>query len=621
MNGSITYDTRRPDPLGSGPVDNTALTPTSFTSDNFSPYHDDNPVLDFFDDDAQRITSVVAAVFAIHFALIMMLSPHFIMPDLLPDEPEIVPVQIVSFDPTPQAEPEAKPTPEPDPEVIRPAIPAPAPKPKPRIQPTPPPQEPKEDIPPVIAQPSVTEPTPEPTPEPIPEPEPEPIPDAEPEITPPEITPPEIISQPVIETEPTTEPEPIAETPPIDPVVTEPVPEDIDVPNEVDTEIDPIPATPLFPEALTEPSIIEEPIVEEPLTEEPLIDESPADEPPTDESLIDEPLVEEPAPFTSPTPVEEAPQPGPIIEDPLPELPLPETPSPITPDTTVPEEDVVPPTVEIEPDIIETSPSPETIDPPDVIEDPIIEPDIVTTAPSILASPDAPVTPQETERAVPQSQNNPLRDLLERPVGNIGANSGQNGATIAGPKTGGGNETIPGGGTRRAAPGTSGWTMTPSGRRSPGAGYDGLVLDIRCREANRTHLDCPEYLKKFRGRDATGFESFKGMAGRGTDRGPQAASASGRSATAGHVGGGQNIWVVPLGDNSFNNGGPSTTILDDGPEVSFDREFLNKPVRIDNDQGRLRDLFTEPDGGKELPDWMLPETLPDPEPENGTTPE
>ena len=248
-----------------------------------------------------------------------------------------------------------------------------------------------------------------------------------------------------------------------------------------------------------------------------------------------------------------------------------------------------------------------------MIEEAPIEPEVITTAPSILASPDAPVTPQETERAVPQSQSNPLRDLLERPTGLPPANTGRGGPTIAGPTTGGGNDAIPGGGTRRAAPGSGGWTLAPSGRRSPGAGYDGLVLDIRCREAGRTHLDCPEYLRQYKGRDASGFEAFSPHSnGSIPNSRPQGRVGASSSVP---IGGGTSPWERGIGNNSINNGGPSTTILSDGPEVSFDREFLGTPVRVQEDSGRLRDLFKEPNEEKKLPDWMLPETLPDPLPE------
>ncbi|MEM9599785.1 MAG: hypothetical protein AAF926_02060, partial [Pseudomonadota bacterium] len=74
-------------------------------SANFSPYHDPDPLADFLEDDAQRGTSTFLIVLIIHAALYFALTSNFIVPDLKPDEPEIVPVQIVTFE-TPQPEPE-----------------------------------------------------------------------------------------------------------------------------------------------------------------------------------------------------------------------------------------------------------------------------------------------------------------------------------------------------------------------------------------------------------------------------------------------------------------------------------------------------------------------------------
>ena len=258
---------------------------------------------------------------------------------------------------------------------------------------------------------------------------------------------------------------------------------------------------------------------------------------------------------------------------------------------------------------MQTPETPDSIDPPDVSEPAPSNPDIISTAPSILASPDAPSNQSEADRAVPQSQSDPLGDLLRRPVGLPPSTPGAGGPTVSGPRTGGGNEAVPGGGTRRGnSRGVDGWTLSPS--TSPGEGYDGLNMDIRCREANRTHENCPEYLKKFRGRDASGWESFNGRAGTGTDRSQrQQAPASRRSLG------------LPIGDNSVNAGGPSSTIFDDAPEVSFDREFLNKPIIIEEEPGRLRDLLKQPDDRPELPDWMQTETLPEPEPDPEPDPE
>ena len=134
--------------------------------------------------------------------------------------------------------------------------------------------------------------------------------------------------------------------------------------------------------------------------------------------------------------------------------------------------------------------------------------------------------------------------------------------------------------------------MAPgSDSNSPGKGYEGLILDIRCREANKSHLECPEYLKKFQGRNAAGFESFEGHVGRGTDRGPTTSS----HIVGGGVIGGGTSQLGRIGDNSVNGGGPSTSILDD-PANGFDRTFPGKDFDYgQNDGRRLRDVFTEPD--------------------------
>ena len=94
-------------------------------------------------------------------------------------------------------------------------------------------------------------------------------------------------------------------------------------------------------------------------------------------------------------------------------------------------------------------------------------------------------------------------------------------------------------------------------------------MDIRCREEGRTHEDCPEYLKKFRGRDASGRESFEGMAGTGTDRGDRISSS--RSMPT------RNDLGLNIGDPSINSGVGTTDIFET-PEVNFGREFLNTPI-------------------------------------------
>ena len=66
-----------------------------------------------------------------------------------------------------------------------------------------------------------------------------------------------------------------------------------------------------------------------------------------------------------------------------------------------------------------------------------------------------------------------------------------------------------------------------------------------------------------------------------------------------------------IGDNSVNNGGPSTTIIDDGPEVNLHRDYGKLPP--DTDSSRVRDLFggaKQPTTGIGLDNLILP---PDPE--------
>ena len=78
---------------------------------NFSPYHDPDPVSDFYDDSAQRITSVVAMVFAVHIMFFFMMSPNFIMPDMKDDEPEAIAVELIILEPEPPKVTPPKPEP------------------------------------------------------------------------------------------------------------------------------------------------------------------------------------------------------------------------------------------------------------------------------------------------------------------------------------------------------------------------------------------------------------------------------------------------------------------------------------------------------------------------------
>ncbi len=502
------------------------MQPTGQRDASFSPYHDEDPILDFLDDHAQRLSVNAVLVFLLHIGLAFSLSQSFIIPDLLPPpEPEAVTVEIVTFDPEP--EPEVDPAPVVEAPEPAPPPPAPVPEPQPAPQPLP-------------------EPTPPPVPEPLPEPEPipEPLPEIliepEPIFTPP---PPEILVQPEpIEPEPM--PEPIAEPEPIIELF-EPIPEPILEPT---PEPEPQPILENFeptpPELVFEPEPLPDP---EPILDsfEPIVEPLPELEPVLD---FDPVIIEPDLP----------PTPGIIEAEPLPELfdPLP-----------LPPEIILEPAPITEPEI---TPEPELVFDPEPLE----APDIILTAPTVLASPDAPETIQEERRAVPQEQSDPFLDLIKRD------RDSSLDDPIPSPRAGGGNEgpisqggtaaAPPGGGTQigRTSPGADGWTLAPQ-RAGPGEAYEGINLDIRCREEGRTHEDCPEYLKKFRGRDASGRESFDGMAGTGSDRGDRITSS--RSIPT------RSALGLNIGDNSVNSGVGTGTLLD-LPDGNFDREFLNNPV-------------------------------------------
>jgi len=261
-----------------------------------------------------------------------------------------------------------------------------------------------------------------------------------------------------------------------------------------------------------------------------------------------------------------------VIEEPLPELPDIEE---LPPLPTQPQPDPV----------ITAPPAPEPV--------PQDEKPIVTTAPTILASPEAPTTAKEAEKAVPQSQSNPMNDFLfkggKRPGGTPSTGLGRPSTGLGTPS--GGRPVA--GGTQRGNPGASGWTLAPSGNSELGAGYKGLVLDIRCREAGKTHLDCPEYLRKFQGRNRSGWESV------GAHSSPAIVSTSPRAGTAGNPSvGSRDIWgsdphsrPSAIGSNSVNAGGPSTSVLDD---ADFGREFLGTNLGGAAQDRRMRDLFKEP---------------------------
>ncbi len=561
----------------------------------FSPYRDPEPWAEFYDDFARRGTTAISAALAVHFAIFIFLQPSFRMPDIQEPEPEAIPVQIVAFEET-----EPEPEPEPAPIELRPATPAPAqaprvkpkPQPRPQPQPTPPP------------------PQPQPEPEPVVEPEPEP------EITPPPPPPDILASQTPAPTENTVpEPEPIPQ--PIEPVLEpelqpvpepiiqeslpEPIPQPVQ-PQELDVEIF---DTPIDPDPVIESEPIEEPIIE-PVTEpdpviepdpEPILEPEPELEPVPDpiEAIIEpEPEIEEVETFTTPDPEPTDPVPGIVTPEPVVE-PVPEDVEVSVP-SEIETEELSPPTAPVETE--QTEPDPSDAAP------------IITTAPTILASPDAPTTAEEADRAVPQSQANPMFDPLQRPArgGGTGAQrpgspgSGSAGS-LGGPSRGGGNN-IPSG-TPRQSPGAGGWTLNPNSYgNSPGEGYGGMIEDIRCREQDRTHEDCPEYMRKHQGRNNQGFESFGSHSiGRTTTSAPRAGTQSNQA-----IGGGSNPWSQAIGSNSVNAGGPSESVIDD---ADFGREFLSTPLGSESQDGRLRDLFNSP-----TDPWKDPQVLTLPPPED-----
>ena len=401
------------------------------------------------------------------------------------------------------------------------------------------------------------------------------------ENTIPEFTPPEPIQEPVVE--PVIEPPVIVEpVPQYEIEIFEPVPEPIPEPI-VEPVIEPAPQ---YEIEVFEPEPIPEPIVE------PLPD------------LLPDPVIEE-------TPLEPVLEIAPVI-----------TPQPAPVETPAP---VVEPEIEVEtftinpiiaPSQFELAPDPVTPTEEEAVEPEIDEAPIITTAPTILASPDAPSTSDEADKAVPQEQAAPVNDFLFNPKTRFPTTPAPNSGTSrpSAPSGGGssggaisldgGGGGIPGGGTQRAPSqrGSTGWALGPQGGSGAlGEGGKGLILDIRCREAKRTHADCPEYLAKFKGRNAAGYESF-GAHSNGTVTG------STRGARAGtynnpSVGGGRDPWALAPGSNSVNAGGPSSTVLED---ADFGREFLGTNLGDGSQPRRMRDLLKEPtkpwDGGViELP--------------------
>ena len=57
---------------------------------NFSPYRDDEPWAEYYDDIARRGQTAAAIAFAVHIAFFFMLQPSFRMPDI-PQDPDVIP--------------------------------------------------------------------------------------------------------------------------------------------------------------------------------------------------------------------------------------------------------------------------------------------------------------------------------------------------------------------------------------------------------------------------------------------------------------------------------------------------------------------------------------------------
>ncbi len=431
-----------------------------YVQDKFSPYLDDEPIAEFFDDVGQR--GMVTGLFAliVHVLILMVLQSRLDIPHI-EDEPEPIIVEIISFEPEPEpeAKPEAEPEPEPEAEPeLRPAVPPPAqaPVPKPKPTPTPPP-----------------EPKPTPTPPPEPEPEPEPV------FVPPA---PEIIKTP--------EPEPELQAPPDPEPIPEPLPEptlDLFEP-ELVTQTDPE----LAPEPLLE---VYEPVLEAAPAPEPIaplfdpdildFDAEPEDLPePKDLPEIDELPELAPAPVITEEPLSGIDTPEP---EPAPELPPPPAPAPLF------DKDIVKaPQAQLDPELTAT---------PDI--------EIAALPPTILASDKAPTTQAEAEKAIPQAQAATPLDFILKDRGSPGQAGGKPPSPPARP-SGSNNQGAPAftGATPRANPGAQGWQVNGNWPADGLPGGKGIIRDIDCRGEKRDHEECPEYIRKNQGRTADGFEAF-----------------------------------------------------------------------------------------------------------------
>lgn len=523
-----------------------------FFEDKFSPYLDDEPISEFFDDVGGRGATAFGLAVLVHIGLFVFLQSQGFLFEA-PEKPKPIQIEIISFEPEKQ-----KDTPQ-NTQVTKPVEKTPAtaprirtkPKPKPKPAPKPVPKPEPKPIPPAI-QPA------KPAPKPIPKVEPKPK--SKPAIAP---TPPPTIKSktqtPTTQIAPPTVPQPVQ--PPPKPDVSKPVvPKDIPAP----LPPQPKPMDPFF---------------------EPVEDAQDLDETVLDiDSLPD-------VPSSSPKPLPPAP-----VERPKP--------VPGFASSDVPKDDDLDPILDISdaplPETISAKPKP--VEAPKPVETPPESP-VVTTAPSILASPDAPSTAAEKDIAVPKSQSTPLDVILKGRPGALQTPTSPRMPGRAGNRPGGGNESnIPiGGGTSRPRPGAGGWTLSPEAYGNEGKGKGrGVIKDIRCREQDRTHLDCPEYMPKYQGRRPDGFETFGAHVPRGTTI---TANSPSRGIVRAPTGG-------PTDDNS---GNPTPNLMEDAnlPPLNPYRAGSGVPQQ----PGRLRDIFGNPDPEP----WTEQGDIPPPPEEDDTT--
>jgi hypothetical protein len=419
-----------------------------YVQDKFSPYLDPDPIAEFFDDVGQR--GMVTGLFAvlIHVLILMVLQTKLDIPHV-PEEPEPIIVEIISFEPQVEPEPEIELVPE-----LRAAVPppaqAPVPKPKPRPKPKPKP----------------TPPPPESEPEPIPEPEP--IQEPEPVVIPPA---PKIMKTP--------EPEPELDAPPDLVPVSEPTLDlfDPELITQTDPELTPDPVLDIA-EPVTEVAVPIAPVFEADILETELE--------PEDLPEIDELLELAPAPVITEEPLSgiETPEP-----EPAPELPPP--PAPLF------QQDIF--------EIPETQTDPET----ELLDIPDIE--VAALPPTILASPDAPTTQAEAENSIPQEQAVTPLDFIFKDKGKSGlpnAGTGNLFDPLTGNKGNPGRAPVNTGSTPRTSPGANGWQINGTWPSDGLPGGKGIIRDIDCRGEKRDHEECPEYVRRNTGRGADGFEAF-----------------------------------------------------------------------------------------------------------------